>query len=356
MTTPEETAPEETAFEIRAWLLWAGYTRTPTVVDKMPDAWKTAAETLLDEKRIKVEDGNMVAAVLPDRAKRSREDGRAVAASCAIVLLDLEQRDEISFDYLTGRIEEFGITRRQMQAALTRLSEDGLVTVRNKTVTAVYAFPFRGSPKTPEMIGIKPVEKAEPEPPPRTTTGHAQATRRAPPATETKTSPKPVKEEPEPTAGVETLKPESETVRESAPVPGVPVTLEQAFLSRITEAVEAQVTMALNPQYRHRTLVGVSPLHDTMRRIAVALVTEDEPTLASRLTLHYLSKGQRAYLDSALEEGAKLGAFARTGGSGRDHRGAKYTLADPTMIGVTWDEVNGTAHRIRAQRQVEVGV
>lgn len=144
----------------------------------------------------------------------------------------------------------------------------------------------------------------------------------------------------------------------AAPEPSAPspeyTALDSEYLRRIATAVEAQAQATTNPHYRYRAPLGASPLLDTMRRIAVCLVVESKPTTASILTLNYLTRAQRTFLESALEEGVRLGVFTRTGGKNPQRRGAKYVLADPTPLGCTWPEINAAAAAILAERERRV--
>ncbi|MBS9532615.1 hypothetical protein KIH27_03330 [Mycobacterium sp. M1] len=123
------------------------------------------------------------------------------------------------------------------------------------------------------------------------------------------------------------------------------------LLQHMSSAMDTLTMALVAPHVRHRTPAGASTLTDTMRRIAVALVVEGKPTNATRLAKGYLTKRQRDFQEPALAEATARGAFRSVGGQALGH-GTRYALADPTPLGLTWDEVNRDAARVIARREL----
>jgi hypothetical protein len=124
--------------------------------------------------------------------------------------------------------------------------------------------------------------------------------------------------------------------------------LEAEYLARIAAAAELQVQLATATASRVRTPLGVSPLLDAQRRIAVVLDAADGPMTASDLVAGHLTKAQQKVFRAALNDGLRRGVFAAVGGV--LGRGARYSLADPEPIGLSWDEVRTAADTVRARR------
>lgn len=400
---------DQTPEQIRFFLLWAlalGI-RIPLSAD-MPVDWQQEVEKLVDEKRAGVTDDVKLAALPhPQESRYTDEANAAVRTAIKIMLLDLEEVSPRPGNWATQRCAEFGIDYEHVRLAVSRLRGDKLVLHSDGQVTPAFTPHRQNPPLTLAKLGIKPVKRsvpprpsappeapAAPQPsapsaaepalddfdsappaaPPETpetpsTSANALAAphpsapvrpeSRAPVRQEdapaAPESPKPAAPPPPPARREPTAPAASSTPEPSAPpivISQVPDIATHEILSEISTAVTALTRWMLNPHQRVRTPLGISPLHDTMRQIAVAILSEEEPITATVVTQSYLSKHRRTFLEPALAEGVRLGAFARTGGIGPTHRGARYALVDPVPLGVTWEELHQVVEERRRRRAV----
>jgi hypothetical protein len=132
----------------------------------------------------------------------------------------------------------------------------------------------------------------------------------------------------------------------------------QTLLRRLVFAAEVSAGITAAPA-RIRTPLGVSPLLDCQLRLCIAIAGAPHPLMRSELSRGWLTKEQQAWLEPALEDGVRRGGFTATGGRGKANRGARYSLADPTVFdGVTWEAVTAAVEaqrRARERRQVGSG-
>jgi hypothetical protein len=158
--------------------------------------------------------------------------------------------------------------------------------------------------------------------------------------------------EPEPVV----VEPEPVTPAKRRPKPATPtaLTLEAEYLARIAAATElhARLAAARTAPSAPSPAIGVSPLLDAQRRIAVVLAAADDPLTASELAAKHLTPAQRVVRDAALSDGVAQGAFVAVGGI--LGRGARYVLRDPAPLGLDWDAITtavATIHAGRAARR-----
>jgi len=128
----------------------------------------------------------------------------------------------------------------------------------------------------------------------------------------------------------------------------MPASLTTELLARIAVAAEVQAQLTIAGVRRVRTPLGVSPLLDCQRRIAVVLAAADGPLTAGQIGTGHLTRAQRDYRDAALADGVAAGVFAAVGGVAG--RGTRYVLRDPEPLGSSWGEVHAAAAGVQARR------
>ena len=345
---------------VRAKVLWQ------LILDHRPEpspgsATAVAVDALIRGGRA-VRDGGRVRLTQHPRASRWTDEAETeIVAATRLILLTLET--------IGGPIRScrrlgagYGLAGEHVDEARQRLIADGLlrITDDNTTVAAVAVAPTPGL--TPEVLGLTRVRR--PAPSPKGATGElptpSEPTPAPVPAEQAEPEQAPTQPAaPEPLPKPEVSRPPTRAARPKStpkpatpkltPEPATPVTLATELLSRIAHAAEVQARLTIAGASRVRTPLGVSPLLDCQRRIAVVLAAADGPMTAGQLGTGHLTRSQRLYRDAALVDGVAIGAFARAGGV--FGRAVRYTLRDPEPLSSSWDEVHAAAGALRRRRE-----
>lgn len=361
---------------IRHTLLWNLTLGVPMPLDAdVPPEWQREIEALIADRRARVNGQQaLVARPHPGAATYTPEAAASIAAWCRLILFTLEADGAVDARTWPRRGAAFGLNPDHLKPARQWLLADGLARTTDGVTRAVHPAPERPRPLTPARVGLVPVAPAAPvsrEP----VAGRARLARPEPvvhaapaevvPVVEAPATPAPAPPAPD-TPAPDTPEPKPVVEAPATPAPLAPaprparpprvrrepVHTDTAteLLARIAVAAEMQTRIATAAATRVRTPLGVSPLLDAQRRIAVVLAAAEAPMTASALTLGHLTPQQRDYRDAALADGVANGVFAATGG-GITGRGARYILRDPAPLDTTWAEVNAAAEEIRARRE-----
>ena len=339
---------------IRHTLLWNLTLGVPMPLDEeVHPEWRRAIERLIADRRARVNGQQQLVACPPPGDVQ-------ITAWTRLTLITLTAEGPVDSQSWPRRGAVYGLDETHLRAARQRLFDDRLLdpaaAVDGLTRLRLPA-PKWLRALTPEQVGLVRVAPAAPESR-EPVAGRARLGRLEPEAHE---PPEPVAPAPAPPAPAPPAPVVTRPPRPSKPIKAAPVgaaTLATELLARIAVAAEMQARLsATTAARRDRPAlgVGVSPLLDTQRRIAVVIAAADggQPVSASELAARHLTRGQRAVMDVALADGVTAGVFAATGGL--LGRGARYLLKDPTPLGLTWDEVQDAARTIRARRALRAG-
>lgn len=210
----------------------------------------------------------------------------------------------------------------------------------------------------------------------------------APKVVEQKPAPKPVapapapkpeavEPAPEPAKSGVPSKPDTETPPPAASTSKAVATREDATVAPTTDTATVQVVSAemlpwlaaianhtqimaqamVTPQASAReALNGEALLHVVLRRVMVLLERHGVLT-NGELQRAFNGKlpAQREALEIALKYGVQVGALAATGAKNPKGWGARYTLADPTRVGIARHELLNEAMKTRPRRPVVGG-
>ncbi len=241
--------------------------------------------------------------------------------------------------------------------ALDAVTDDGVL----ERVEGGYMKPVPKPAPEPEQKQPAPEEQPEPETP--KTAGDTTS-----PAADTKPEgTRPVA----PASGQETETPaESETPETPAPVTkAVAKTTAPATVAPAPVQVVPDTTpwlASIDGNIRHLTQILTLPqasarealsegalLQSTLRRVMVLLERHGVLT-SGELQRAFNGKlpDKREALDIALKYGVQVGALAATGAKNPKGWGARYTLADPTRVGIARHELLNEAMKARTRRPV----
>ena len=253
------------------------------------------------------------------------------------------------------------------EAALAVLTEAGLITVRGGQVASAVTPPRRTAPVEWSALAARPVPTAAP-PPPMQPTPPAAAPKPPLPAPKpspapTVAVPKPAAADPEPTPQPKPAPKPEPPVRVTSrtmaaaiakPAPAAALADEDdedsaTLLRRLVHAAEVSAGIAAAPT-RVRTPLN-SPLQDCQVRLCVVLAGSDRPLLRSEISRLSLSREQLPFLIPALLDGCRRGAFNRVGGAGKSGKGARFSLVDPSVFGVSDESVAAAVEAQRAERE-----
>lgn len=342
---------DEGRFRLRWWCA----TGAPIPRTTAPAGWEQLLDELVEQGLAdEGPDGVLVPRPHRNAARYTDEAAAAIAAAMCLMLHTLEAEGEVDSRTWFRRGAAVGISRDHVQLGYEWLASDALVVTEHRRTRPAQPL-FWAKPKpAPEPVpqpapqpalptapaakppapqpAAKPVPQAEPKPEPKPA---------APPPPAPQPAPEPELELSRPPARAERPKPK--------PKPAVPTSLTTELLARIAVAAETQAQLTIAGASRVRTPLGVSPLLDCQRRIAVVLAAADGPLTAGQVGTGHLTREQRRYRDAALADGVALGVFAAAGGT--LGRGVRYTLRDPEPLGCTWDEVHAAAAAVRLRRE-----
>jgi hypothetical protein len=290
----------------------------------------------------------VVALPHPRSVKWTDDAAAAITAGMRAVLLTLEERSEVPW-LGWGKVGvEYDIEWDYVYEAARWLIVDGLI-VNNgpegaRFTTSAQPRQRRIPPTTAEEVGL---QRRTPKPAP--TPKPAAAATEPKPAPAATPQPKPAPK-PEPPARVT-----SRTMVAASAKPAAAAIADeddedsQTLLRRLVHAAEVSAGIAAAPT-RVRTPL-VSPLLDTQLRLCVVLAGSDRPMLRSEISRLCLSREQQPFLVPALLDGIRRGAFARTGGAGKSGKGARFSLLDPSVLGVSLQSVSAAVESQRADRE-----
>lgn len=91
----------------------------------------------------------------------------------------------------------------------------------------------------------------------------------------------------------------------------------------------------------HAPVRGAPSIEDVLRRCIVGIAATGTPMTKTEISKRRITPAHRALVPAALDYGLHIGAL-RTDGARHRGYGVRYTVADPTTIGMTWDDVHGT--------------
>ena len=371
-----------TAAEARHMILWFArlHPRSRPPGPENSAVWHTELQRLIDEGAVQLTaeaSPRVVALPHPRAAKWTAEAAAAITAGMRAVLLTLEERGEVPWRGW-GRVgAEYGIAREHIYEAARWLIADGLIVNRGpeevRVTAPALAMRPRPQPVTPEAVGLQrrrpPAPAPAPQPAPAPVPPPPAPAPPPPPAPEPQASPAPPPEPEQlpplapPTPPAPPRQPPEQPPPAPSPPPAPPAPVPApvpapaagpddadadagALLRRLVHAAEVSAGLVAAPT-RIRTPLGQSPLLDTQLRICTVLAAVGRPMLGSEISRGHLTPGQQRFMRPALEDGVRRGGFVATGGRGG--RGARYSLADPTVFdGVTWESLNAA---VAAQRQ-----
>ena len=325
---------DDARLRLRWWLAKG----EPIVRADAPAGWRPLLDELI-EQGLAEEGADGVLYPLPHANTRRYTDDAAAAITRGmhLILRSLEVEGEVDSRTWFRRGKQVGISRDHLRLAYEWLSADGLIGPEGQATRPLIKVARPAS-------APKPAESATPPSPPT-----PEPTPAPPPAPKPPLEPEPARAE-TPVPVPEVSRPPTRAVRpRPTPKPATPVTLTTELLSRIAHAAEVQAQLTIAGASRVRTPLGVSPLLDCQRRIAVVLAAADGPMTAGQLGTGHLTRSQRLYRDAALVDGVAIGAFARAGGV--FGRAVRYTLRDPEPLSSSWDEVHAAADALRRRRE-----
>lgn len=363
--------------------LWFRWNTAMGVASTIASGYREAADRLVADGLGWV-DGDVLVPLLPPRLRRHsplalEEHYRVVRTT----LWALERGATPQIDQIATTA---AVQRPHVDLALEVLIDDGFIAVKRGRVTPAAAPPRRREPLDREWLVSSPVPTAakpapapapvqEPKPTPTPVQRPAPAPVPAAAAPQPKPAPTPTpKPEPtnQPTPPPKPEQPEPKTEPEPKQQPPARVTTRTlaaaaapvsaaltadddadagALLRRLVHAAEVSAGLVAAPT-RVRTPLGVSPMLDCQLRLCVVLAGSPAPMLRSEISRGWLTHEQARWLDAALADGVRRGAFTETGRRGRAGRGSRYSLADPTVIdGVSWGAIHTAVEAQRAARE-----
>jgi hypothetical protein len=359
--------------------LWFRWNTAMGVASTIASGYREAADRLVADGLGWV-DGDVLVPLLPPRLRRHsplalEEHYRVVRTT----LWALERGATPQIDQIATTA---AVQRPHVDLALEVLIDDGLITIKRGRVTPAVVPPRRRDPLDWEWLYALPVPTAvtpapapapAPVPQPKPTPTPVQ---RPTPTPVQRPTPAPVpaaaaapQSKPAPTpepALAPAPKPEpkqqpparvtTRTLAAAAAPVSAALTADDdadagALLRRLVHAAEVSAGLVAAPT-RVRTPLGVSPMLDCQLRLCVVLAGSPAPMLRSEISRGWLTHEQARWLDAALADGVRRGAFTETGRRGRAGRGSRYSLADPTVIdGVSWGAIHTAVEAQRAARE-----
>jgi hypothetical protein len=336
--------------KMRQRLLWGialrGRIRTADVPTAVVDA-------IVAEGRGVLRDGYLDPGTHPHCRQYIDEAAEAITRGMQVITRAITDEGPVDARTWIRRGAKVGVNRDHITIARQWLFGDGLtVTKDGFTRARIDTLWINPNPKPP----APPAPPAPKAPPGQPTPAPVPA---PPVADQPEPEPKP-DPEPEP----EEPKPARVTTRTlaAAAVPAAATLAEddadsQTLLRRLVFAAEVSAGLVSGPT-RVRTPLGTSPLHDAQLRVTVVLAGAGRPLMSSEISRGWLTPEQKQWLESALADGVRRGAFTASGGRGKANRGARYSLADPTVFDASWEAVTAAVEaqrKARERRQVGSG-
>ena len=349
--------PAETWF---AWHIAMGVA-TGTATENA--AFREEADRLVAEGRAWL-DGQVLRPLLPPRLRGHSPlalDEHYRVARATLWLL--ERGDAPAIDRIAAVA---AVRQHYVDSALEILVEAGLVAMKRGSVRAAVTPPRRREPLDWEWLrGLQPppasapAPKPEPKPQPNPALASQPKPASAPapqpePRPEQKSAPEPQpKLEPKPPPPVRvTSRTMAAAIAKPAPAAALADEDDEdsaTLLRRLVHAAEVSAGIAAAPT-RVRTPLN-SPLQDCQVRLCVVLAGSDRPLLRSEISRLCLSREQLPFLIPALLDGCRRGAFNRVGGAGKSGKGARFSLVDPSVFGVSDESVAAAVEAQRAERE-----
>lgn len=148
----------------------------------------------------------------------------------------------------------------------------------------------------------------------------------------------------------------AKTTDKSAPVPVVAAAVPDAtpWLASIDSNIRHLVSVLASPQQSARDALHEGALlQSTLRRVMVLLERHGVLTSGElQRAFNGKLRERREALEIALKYGVSVGALAATGAKNPKGWGARYTVADPTRVGIARHELLNEAMKTRPRRPV----